>query len=313
MQSKWDRRSFLKAGLATAAGFGLAATTGLFPNTMSWASELMDKTMPKRALGKTGYEVSLFSLGGQATLEKPGREEDALEIINRALDLGVNYIDTANQYGRGVSEEYIGKVMKYRRNEVFLATKSHDHTYDGTMRLFEQSLKRLQTDYIDLYQHHYVSTYEKLDQIRSENGSRRAFEKLKEQGVIGHIGITGHSSKILADAIEEYPYECVLITLNPARSIMDDADHLDRFFRLASEKGTGVIGMKVFGGGGLMNRGFTAKQLLSYVFSYPVSTAVAGISVIPHLEENVRIAASFEQLSDEEMARIRAIADDKTG
>jgi uncharacterized protein len=306
MNRKLNRRTFLKTGLAATAGFGMIASDGVFSKTLAWMADPENNALPKRMLGRTGHEVSLFSLGGQATIEQPGREDDAVAIINRALDLGVNYIDTANQYGRGVSEQYIGTVLKHRRKEVFLATKSHDHTYDGTMRLVEQSLSRLQTDYIDLYQHHYVSTFDKLEQIRGRNGSRRAFEKLKEEGVIRHIGITGHSSKILTDAIEEYPYECVLITLNPARSIMDDTDHLDHFFRVATEKEIGVIAMKVFGGGGLMSRGFTPRQLLSYVFSYPVSTAVVGISIIPHLEQNVEIAKTFRQLTLEEMEEIRA-------
>jgi uncharacterized protein len=306
MNRKLNRRAFLKTGLTATAGIGMMASGGVFSKTLAWIADPENNPMPKRMLGRTGHEVSLFSLGGQATLEQPDREDDAVAIINRALDLGVNYIDTANQYGRGVSEQYIGTVLKHRRKEVFLATKSHDHTYDGTMRLVEQSLSRLQTDYIDLYQHHYVSTFDKLEQIRGRNGSRRAFEKLKEEGVIRHIGITGHSSKILTDAIEEYPYECVLITLNPARSIMDDTDHLDHFFRVATEKEIGVIAMKVFGGGGLMSRGFTPRQLLSYVFSYPVSTAVVGISIIPHLEQNVEIAKTFRQLTLEEMEEIRA-------
>jgi uncharacterized protein len=304
MTGNWDRRTFLKNTLSATAAVSLGAS-GLFANAMTPWTGPVSEVMPKRALGNTGFDVSLFSLGGQATLEQAGRHDDAVKIINRALDLGVNYIDTANQYGNGVSEEYIGAVMKERRDEVFLATKSHDHTYDGTMRLFEQSLRRLQTGFIDLYQHHYVSDIGKMEQIRKKNGSRRAFEQLKEQGVIGHIGITSHSAKILADAIEEYPYDCVLITLNPARAIMDDTDQLDRFFRLAGEKNTAVIAMKVFGGGGLMSRGFTARQLLSYVWSYPVATAIVGISILPHLEENIRIARSFEQLSEEEMAEIR--------
>jgi uncharacterized protein len=305
MEKKLNRRAFLKTGLAATAGLGMVASGGLFSETLAWITDPVNNPMPTRMLGRTGHEVSLFSLGGQATLEQPGREDDAVAIINRALDLGVNYIDTANQYGRGVSEQYIGAVLKHRRKEVFLATKSHDHTYDGTMRLVEQSLGRLQTDYIDLYQHHYVSTFDKLEQIRGKNGSRRAFEKLKDEGVIGHIGITSHSSRILTDAIEEYPYDCVLVTLNPAMSIMDDTDHLDRFFRVATEKKIGIIAMKVFGGGGLMSRGFTPRQLLSYVFSYPISTAIVGISIIPHLEQNIEIARTFKQLTGEEMEAIR--------
>ena len=305
MSNKVNRRTFLKNSFLIVAGSGLMASSGLCNQTSSWLDDPANNPMPTRPLGKTGHNVSLFSLGGLATVTQDGREEDAVAIINRALDLGVNFIDTASRYGDGISETHIGMVMKERRNEVFLATKSHDFTYDGTMRLFEQSLERLQTDYIDLYQHHYVNTSGHLGQIKEKNSARHAFEKLKEEGVIGHIGITGHSSQVLADAIEDYPYETALITLNPAGSSMDDIGHLDRFFRVAKERDVGVIAMKVFGGGGLMNQGFTPKQLLSYVYSYPVSTAIVGISVIPHLEQNVEITKNFEQLSEEEMAAIR--------
>lgn len=305
MDQSLNRRSFIKGSLALTAGVGLGAASGLFSNLAAWAQDPVNNPMPTRPLGRTGHQVSLFSLGGQATIERPNRHDDAVEIINRALDLGVNYIDTANQYGAGVSEEYIGMVMKERREEVFLATKSHDYTYDGTMRLAEQSLKRLQTDYIDLYQHHFVGGHGQFERLKQPNSARQAFEKLKEEGVIGHIGVTGHSSRILSDAIEDYPYECALITLNPARAVMNDVEHLNRFFKLTAEKEIGVIAMKVFGGGGLMQRGFTPEQLLNYVFSYPISTAIVGISVIPHLEQNVEIAKRFEQLTDEEMEQIR--------
>lgn len=305
MDQSWNRRSFIKGSIAFTAGVGLTAGSGFFSQLSAWAQDPLNNPMPTRPLGKTGHQVSLYSLGGQATLEQPDRHDDAVEIINRAIDLGVNYIDTANMYGRGVSEEYIGMVMKERRNEVFLATKSHDYTYDGTMRMAEQSLKRLQTDYIDLYQHHYVGGHGQFESLKQPHSARQAFEKLKEEGVIGHIGVTGHSSRILAEAIEDYPYDCALITLNPARAVMNDVEHLNRFFELAAEKQIGVIAMKVFGGGGLMQRGFTPKQLLTYVLSYPVSTAIVGITRISHLEQNVEIAKNFVQLTEEEMEQIR--------
>ena len=113
---------------------------------------------------------------------------------------------------------------------------------------------------------------------------------------------------MLADALNDYPYDCALITLNAAREVMDDPEDLDRFFRLAQEKEVGVIAMKVVSRGALVEQGFDVGQLLRYVLSYPVATAVVGISDISHLEENVRIASAFEQLSEEEMAEIRALA-----
>ncbi|NJD11086.1 MAG: aldo/keto reductase, partial [Gemmatimonadetes bacterium] len=112
--------------------------------------------MPERPLGSTGHRVRVFSLGGQATLEQPGRDEEALAIINRALDLGVNYLDTAAAYGRGISQRYLGEVLKTRRREVFLASKTHDRTRDGSLRLLDESLKLLQTAHLDLWQLHNV-------------------------------------------------------------------------------------------------------------------------------------------------------------
>jgi uncharacterized protein len=305
MNKRVNRRTFLKESLATLAGTGLVASGGLWSQTMAWALDPVNQPMPTRPLGKTGFDVSIFSLGGLSTLSQAGRKDDALEIINRALDLGVNYIDTASRYGNGISEEYIGEVMKYRRKEVFLATKSHDLTYDGTMRLVEQSLNRLQTDYIDLYQHHFVNRSDQVVQLRRPGSARTAFEELKEQGVIGHLGITGHSSRVLAEALEDYPYECALITLNVTRSEMDDPNYLNRFFDIAARNETGVIAMKVMGRGAIVGQGFTAQELLTYSLSYPVSTAIVGISILDHLEENVESARNFRQMSSQEMESMR--------
>ncbi len=305
MKNPVNRRTFLKRSLASLAGTGLAASGGLFTEAIAWVLDPANQPMPKRALGKTGFDVSIFSLGGLSTISQAGRKEDAIEIINRALDLGVNFIDTAHRYGNGISEEYIGEVMKYRRKEVFLATKSHDLTYDGTMRLIEESLSRLQTDYIDLYQHHFVNRSDQLEQLRRSRSARTAFEELKEQGVIGHIGITGHSSRVLADALEEYPYECALITLNVTRDEMDDPNHIGRFFDITTRNETGVIAMKVMARGAIVGQGFTAKELLTYSLSYPVSTAIVGISILDHLEENAETAREFRQMTREEMESMR--------
>jgi aryl-alcohol dehydrogenase-like predicted oxidoreductase len=272
------------------------------------ATEPPTKPIPKRPLGKTGNQVTIYGLGGLFTTSMHDRHDEAVEIVNRAIDLGINYIDTSALYGNGASELNIGTVMRERRDEVFLASKSHNYTYDGTMALVEQSLRRLQTDHLDLYQHHFLGRIGRLKQLQQENSARQAFERLREEGVIRHIGVTGHSSRVLADALNDYPYDCALITLNAAREDMDDPEDLDRFFRLAQEKEVGVIAMKVVARGALIERGLDIRQLLPYVLSCPVSTAVVGISDVSHLEENVRIASAFEQLSEEEMAEIRALA-----
>ena len=291
------RRQLLQSVLATAAGaakvFDLANLADLY------AGQPEAPSMPTRRLGKTDFQVPLFSLGGQSTVEQEGRQEEAVAIINRALDLGVRYIDTAPRYGGGISERYIGEVMKDRREEVFLATKSHDLTYDGTMRLCEESLARLQTDYLDLYQHHAVDREEQLEQILSRGGAVRAFERLQEEGVIKHKGITGHSSRMLLRALEQYDYACTLITLNPANASMTDREYLDAFLATAAEKDVGVIAMKVVARGRILESGLTMQQLLTYTLSFPVATAIVGISAVEQLDENVAIARDFEPLSEE--------------
>jgi aryl-alcohol dehydrogenase-like predicted oxidoreductase len=264
--------------------------------------------IPKRPLGKTGHQATIYGLGGLFTTSRHDRHDEAVEIVNQAIDLGVNYIDTSALYGNGASELNIGTVMKERRDEVFLASKSHNYTYDGTMALVEQSLRRLQTDHLDLYQHHFLGRLGQLEQLKQKNSARQAFERLRDEGVIRYIGVTGHSSRVLADALEDYPYDCALITLNAAREVMDDPEDLDRFFRLAQEKEVCVIAMKVVVRGALIERGMDIRHLLPYVLSYPIATAIVGISDVAHLEENVRIASAFEPLSKKEMAEIRARA-----
>jgi aryl-alcohol dehydrogenase-like predicted oxidoreductase len=304
-----DRRDFLKGSIATSAGLKSAAVGGVFAQTRALASQPPANPLPKRPLGKTGYQATIYGLGGLFTPSMPDRHNEAVEIINRALDLGVNYIDTSARYGTGASELNIGAVMRKRRNEVFLASKSHDPTYDGTMALFKQSLARLQTDHLDLYQHHALGTHVHLKQLQQKNSARQAFEQLRADGLIRYIGVTGHSSRLLADALEDYPYDTALITLNAAREVMDEPEDLDRFFRVAKERQVGVIAMKVVARGVLVSKwGLDIRQLLPYTLSYPVATAIVGISVVAHLEENVRVASNFKQLTENEMEEIRALA-----
>ena len=140
-QYSGSRRNFLKTAVGSAGALGLTSRFGM-GTAFSTPVE-----MAARPLGQTGHRVHLFSLGGQATLEQDGKTDEALGIINRAIDLGVNYIDTAAAYGSGISERNIGMVMETRRSEVFLASKTHDRTYDGSIRLLEKSLTQLKTDH----------------------------------------------------------------------------------------------------------------------------------------------------------------------
>lgn len=309
---KFTRRIFLKISLTTAGAYLLSKTDNFIPNLFAKSSEL-----PKRILGKTGYEVGIFSLGGQATLEKAGTEKESIKIINRAIDLGVNYIDTAAAYGQGISETYIGKVMKDRRKEVFLATKTHNRTYDGSMELLEKSLKQLQTDKIDLWQLHNVRTEEDLRKIFADNGAIKALEEARRSGIVRYLGITGHYDPwILKKAIDEYNFDCILMALNAADK--HNKSFIYNLLPFVVQKNLGIIGMKIPARGRIFRPdGITSmKQAMGYVLTLPVSTIIVGISTIEELEENIKIAKEFKPFSQEEMRKLedltKAYFDDAT-
>jgi len=299
----FTRRDFVKTVVGGLAA-GMAAGAPL--DALAAAAA---KPMPSRALGRTGHPVRLFSLGGQATLEKPDTTEESLAIIHRAIDLGVNYIDTARVYGGGLSEGYIGQVMKSRRKEVFLASKTRDRTYDGSMRSLETSLTTLQTDHLDLWQVHNVMLTDDLDRIFSRNGAVRALEKARDQKLVRFFGITGHyAPAVLRQGIERYPFDTLLVALNAADRAR--ASFIDELLPVAVEKRMGIIGMKVPARGRLLREDgvATMKDALRYVLTLPVSTAIIGISTLAELEENVRIAREFQPLDPGGMRRLEDLA-----
>ena len=278
--------------------------------------------MPTRSFGKTGFKIGIMSLGGQATIEKQGTEEESEKIINRAIDLGVNYIDTAASYGRGQSQLNIGRVMKTRRNEVWLATKTHDRTYDGSMRLLEESLKNLQTDHLDTWQLHNVQRKDQMDQIFAKDGAIKALEKAKSEGTVRHLGITGHYEPlILSDAIKEYPFDQILLAVNAA-----DIHYLsfkNYLLPEAQKRGIGIVGMKVATRGRMLSTWnpppmdeqpkrmatqkagtITIKEALTYNMSLPVSTTIIGVDNVAQIEEDVKIASEFAPLTNDEMQAI---------
>ncbi len=318
MSKSESRRKFIQKMITLAAAAGYYS----FNNPVGAIIDTFARgKMPTRPFGNTGFNVGLFSLGGQATIEIPGREKDALEIINRALDLGVNYIDTSAYYGRakegedqrelqGTSERYIGKVLKYRRDEVFIATKTHDRSYDGAMRHLEKSLKNLQTDTIDLWQIHNVKKpdREDMDKIFANDGVLKAMQKAKEEGIVKFLGITGHESPAqLRTLIERFPFDTVLAAINAADKHIDPM--IENLLPTALEKNVGIVAMKIpardriFSHGGII----TMKQALEYVFTLPVSTAIVGCDTISELEENIQIAKNFSPLSEDEMLAIEKL------
>jgi len=302
--SKFSRRDFMKVTGAGTAGFVLG---GKVPDAA--ASEVTPAgpppPMPERALGKTGHNVRLFSLGGQATIEKEGTLDESLAIINRAIDLGVNYMDTAASYGRGISQKYYGEVLATRRDEVFLATKTHNRTRDGSLQLLEQSLESLQTDHLDLWQLHNVSRMEQLDQIFADDGAIHALLEAREQGIVKNLGITGHADPdVLIEGLNRFDFDTILLALNPADKF--HRPFMDKLLPLANEKGMGVIAMKIPARGRIFKDGglTSMKEALTWTFSQPISTVIVGCDDVAQLEENISAAAGFQPLNSAQMVAI---------
>lgn len=328
--SSSNRRTFLKSsGIATAVAVGAVALPKLPAAAEAKANEKpRPEPMPTRNLGKTGYKVGIFSLGGQAALEKAHNEDVAVPIIERALDLGVNYIDTSSIYGgpERWSEQYVGKVMKSRRSEAFLATKTKERTREGSMRMLETSLKLLQTDHIDLWQLHDIGTMTDINEIFAKGGSMEALLDAQNQKIVRYLGITGHyRPDALIEAIHRHPFDTILMAVNAA-----DPHHYsfsEQLLPLAVEKQMGIIGMKVPARGRILSTWtpppveqqkhmwegmvlaptpgtLVMKQAMYYSLSLPVSTVIIGCDSIPQLEENVQLARDFTPLSHQQMAAL---------
>ena len=331
-----DRRTFLKSGGALAAGLltPAAALAGTPAATLP-ALPSNPKTvhaMPTRNLGRTGYKVGIFSLGGQAALEKPDNFDIAVPILERALDLGVNYLDTSSIYGgpNRWSEQYVGQVMKTRRNQAFLATKTKERTREASLRMIEKSLKLLNTDHVDLWQLHDVGLPEDVDAIFAKGGAMEALREMHDQKVVRFLGVTGHyRPEALIDAIHRHPFDCILMSLNAADSHIHSFQ--DALLPLAVEKQMGIIGMKVPSRGRLLSTWtpppldaqrhswegsaiatrpgvMTMRDAMHFTLSHPVSTVIIGCDNIPQLEENVAIARDFTPLSQTQMASLNAAA-----
>ena len=236
-------------------------------------------------------------------------EEKGIAALNRALDLGINYVDTAYAYGDGLSEQRVGKVMKTRRQEVFLATKVADRDADKAMRTIEGSLERLQTDHVDLLHVHGLEDANDLAAIESPQGVLRLFYKLRDEKVARAIGITCHSDPaVLARALERHDFDCTQMALNGALAGMTSGgprSQGERSFQsvalpVARRKAIGVIAMKVFAQGQLVGPA-APEMLLRYSLSLPVATAVAGMPKTELIEANVEVARNFKPLSATEM------------
>ena len=323
-----QRRDLLRIGgaavAAVAAGaIGPAAAEG--PTATAPASPR--PALPTRNLGRTGTAVGIFSLGGQAAVEKADNASVAVPIVERAIDLGVNYIDTSARYGgedARWSERYIGEVMKRRRSAVFLASKTHDRTRDGSLKHLERSLELLHTDHLDLWQIHNLTSMDEVDRIFAKGGAVEALVAARESKRVRFLGVTGHADPdVLLEAIRRFPFDTLLLALNAADRYR--LPFAAKLLPLAVEKEMGIIGMKVPGRGRLLRSWtpppegdrygskspgtLTMKEAMRYVLTLPVSTVIVGCDSIAQLEENVAIAREFTPLSAVQMAALEERAE----
>jgi aryl-alcohol dehydrogenase-like predicted oxidoreductase len=219
---------------------------------------------------------------------------EAVAVIQRALDQGVNYCDTAPAYAGSL--DYYGAALGERRRDIFLASKTHDRSRDGSLRLLEESLDRLRTDHLDLWQLHDLRTPGDLRAIFGRGGALEALVEAREEGLVRFLGLTGHHDPaILLEAMGRFDFDTVLVALNGA-----DVHRLPFAHTVLAEaarRGMGVIGMKVYAAGTLIragSNGLTPGEAMGYVLSLPgVSTVVIGCSSPDEVDANARIAREF--------------------
>src|SRR5215831_16389537 len=300
MSKEISRRQFLEN-----VGMGAAASTSLFLLKDIADADPAKNALPSRTLGRTGAKVSILAFGCGSRFLMYKDEDSATAILNHAIDLGITYLDTAYSYGDGQSETRVGKVMATRRKDVWLATKIPDRTRDEFLRRLEGSLKRLETDHVDLVHIHSLGQEDDLAKIEAPNGALKGLMEAREQKMARFAGMTGHTNgEVMAKAIERHDLDCVQMALNASRN--------GRFEELAlpaaNKKNLGVIAMKVTGQEFLVGEGAgkaDMSSLLRYSMSLPVTTAVVGMPKPEMLAHNIETAKSFSPLTDQEKEQLR--------
>lgn len=269
--------------------------------------------LPTRVLGRTGITVPILGFGSGSRFLMYKDDDQAIAALNRALDLGITYIDTAHSYGGGKSEERVGRVMATRRREVVLATKLSARTADQARRQIELSLKRLHTDRLEVLHIHALKDLKDLDAIGAKGGVLEALYEARDQKITRAIGITCHGDPVaLQTALERHDFDCTQMALNAGLANITDGMKLappsaNTFEQLALpvavRKKMGVIAMKVFGQEHLIGAA-APEKLLAYALSLPVSLASVGMPQAAHIEANVAFARAFAPMAPSERSRL---------
>ena len=256
-----------------------------------------------------GPEVSVVGLGGEGVLRTTGRQVQAREVIGAAVDAGITYFDSARVYAD--SERYYGSVWQAHpgaRERVFQASKSACRDRSGAMADLDQSLQRLQTNYLDLWQIHDVRTEQDLQAIAAPGGALEAFVEARRSGKVRYIGVTGHHDPgILTRAVEQWPLDAVMMPVNPVEGVL--GGFLTNTLPAARAKGLAVIAMKVLGASHYVHlkSGLTADLLIRYALSHPITVAIVGCSSAEEVAVLARAGQRPEPLSDTQKTEIHTI------
>ena len=303
------RRDFMRASAATLLARQVIAQT----------SSASATGMPTRILGRTGVRVSILGLGGWH-IGSVKDDNEAIRIMHASMDEGLTFFDNAWDYHDGRSEELMGRAlaMDGRRNKVFLMTKNCERDYAGSMKNLEDSLRRLKTDRLDLWQFHEMVYDNDPDWVFEKGGIKAALEAQKT-GKVRFIGFTGHKDPRIHLKMLNKPHDW-----DAAQMPINVMDPFFRSFEkevvpVCLKKNVGVIGMKGLGGGSpngrfLTHAGMTSDECYQYCLSQPVTVQVIGITTMQHLKQDLALARAFKPLTTNEskqlISRVRDVAGD---
>ena len=247
--------------------------------------------MKKIRLGRTNLEVTRWSLGGiPLSMGMGGKDEETInQVIHAALDFGINFIDTSRVYMD--SEKNIGEVMKTRKKECILASKSHSRVYDDVLSDLEESLKELQTDKIEIYQLHELEPQE-VSTVMGKGGTLEAFKKAKDQGMIDFIGLTSHHVNVIVDLMKTGEFDTVMFPFN-----VIEREPEKELLPLAKSEDIGTIVMKPLAGGVFRN----IENCFRFLNGYPIDIILNGVASLDELKENLKYAENTEPLTPQEL------------
>jgi uncharacterized protein len=254
--------------------------------------------MPQRALGNTGLMVSIVGFGSGSQYLRAS-EADAERMIHRAIELGINYFDTAISYGGGNSQIRLGKyLVPMYRDRVVLVSKIDDRTGEGAKRQLDRTLTNLKTDRLDIVHFHHIDSMNDTNRIMATGGAFEVLMRAKEQGIVKFVGLSGHSTAtILLDALRRIKPDVMMCPQNAAR----EAGFTDMVIPHGQQNGIGLLGMKVTAQDALLNRGVQAEELVRYSLSLPVSAMIIGMRSMAVLDSCANVARTLKPLSAAEM------------